>query len=52
MDKASAKPKLLLSIPSSQSVNRRAVFEKSSTPKFDVDDVRFLKKFGTLSFKI
>jgi hypothetical protein len=33
-------------------LSRWPVFEKSSTPKFEVDDVRFLKKFGTLSFKI
>jgi hypothetical protein len=30
----------------------RPVFEKSSTPKFDIDDVIFLKKIGRLSFKI
>jgi hypothetical protein len=29
-----------------------SVFEKRSTPKFDVDVVRFVKKFGRLSFKI
>jgi hypothetical protein len=35
-----------------QTLTTNPVFEKSSTPKFEVDDVRFLKKFGRLSFKI
>jgi hypothetical protein len=41
----------IMSTPNETSIDV-PVFEKSSTSRFDIDDVRFLKKFGMLSFQI